>query len=139
MNTTEVSRKELYSEKVTAGSRTYFFDVKESKEGKKYLVISESRAGQDHQRVMIFDEYLDAFTVGFKQALKFLRPKRLPKQVIQARGQYPRAYENWSAEEEQTVVKKYQSGNSIEELAAEFKRNPGAIRSRLRKLGMISN
>ncbi len=38
-----IERKELFSEKLPAGSRTYFFDVKKSADGIKYLVISESR------------------------------------------------------------------------------------------------
>ncbi|MDH5684289.1 MAG: PUR family DNA/RNA-binding protein, partial [candidate division WOR-3 bacterium] len=36
-------RKELFSEKLQAGKRTYFFDVKETVGKKRYLVISESR------------------------------------------------------------------------------------------------
>jgi len=59
-------RKELFSEKVVAGSRTYFFDVKESKDGTRYLVISELRqAGTDNKRhrVMIFEENAAAFVL----------------------------------------------------------------------------
>ena len=50
-------RKELFSQKVAGGSRWYFIDVKESIEGARYLVISESRrSGEnyEHERVMIF-------------------------------------------------------------------------------------
>jgi len=69
-------RKELFSEKVPAGSRTYFFDVKESADGIKYLVISESRQASgesyEHNRVMVFQEHLDAFSRGFKKAFKFV-------------------------------------------------------------------
>ncbi len=36
-------KKELFTERVLAGNRTYFFDVKEAKDGTKYLVISESK------------------------------------------------------------------------------------------------
>jgi hypothetical protein len=48
---------ELFSESVQSGSRTYYFDVKESSEGVKYFVISESRKrknGFEHNRVMVF-------------------------------------------------------------------------------------
>jgi len=38
-----VNKKELFSERVFAGSRIYFFDVKEATDGTKYLVIDESR------------------------------------------------------------------------------------------------
>ena len=39
-----MEKTELFSEKVMGGSRTYFFDVKQAKDGAYYLVISESRS-----------------------------------------------------------------------------------------------
>ena len=39
----ETRREELFSTNVAAGSRTYFFGVKESVNGDKYLTVSESR------------------------------------------------------------------------------------------------
>lgn len=36
-------REELYSKAVRAGKRTYFFDVKATKSGDKYLTITESK------------------------------------------------------------------------------------------------
>ena len=68
-------RKELFSEKVQAGSRTYFIDVKESHENVRYLVISESRrtnTGFDHDRVMVFEENLESFFAGLDKARGFL-------------------------------------------------------------------
>lgn len=69
-------RKELFSEKISAGSRTYFFDVKESTDSTKYLVISESRLGEEkryeHSRVMVFEEHLPAFCNGLGNAFQFL-------------------------------------------------------------------
>ncbi len=35
--------EDIYSQVIRAGKRTYFFDVKETKTGEKYLVITESR------------------------------------------------------------------------------------------------
>ena len=51
---------------VKAGSRTYFFDLKKTKEGKYYLVISESRfKGEDQDRerssIMIFPNHARDF------------------------------------------------------------------------------
>jgi len=67
-------RKELFSQRVSAGSRTYFFNVKESADGMKYLVISESRqvgAGSyEHNRVMVFPEHLGAFNEAFNKAVE---------------------------------------------------------------------
>lgn len=67
-------RKELFTHKVVAGSRTYFFDAKEAKDGTRYVVISESsQLGSiyDHNRVMIFQENLEAFAEGFQKVLQF--------------------------------------------------------------------
>ena len=36
-------KEEKYSQVVRSGKRTYFFDVKENKNGSKYIVITESR------------------------------------------------------------------------------------------------
>ena len=49
-----------------AGKRTYFFDVKQTKTGEKYLVITESRrVGEDKTRkrsaIMVFAETVDEF------------------------------------------------------------------------------
>lgn len=51
---------------IKAGSKTYFFDVKTTKEGKAYLVITESRfqgEGKTRQRVSltVFPEQAKAF------------------------------------------------------------------------------
>ncbi|MCL5022071.1 MAG: PUR family DNA/RNA-binding protein [Nitrospirae bacterium] len=68
-------KKELFSETVKAGSRTYFFDVKESASGSKYLVINESRKvgeSHEHKRVMAFEEDVQSFSEGLKKAVEFM-------------------------------------------------------------------
>ena len=37
------SKEELYSQSISAGKRKYFFDVKETRGGDKFIVIAESR------------------------------------------------------------------------------------------------
>lgn len=72
-------KKELFKEKVAAGSRTYFFDVYEASNGAKYLIIDESKKVGDkfeHNRIMIFEDQFTAFTEGFKKAYLFLHPKK---------------------------------------------------------------
>lgn len=69
-------RKELFKERTNAGSRTYFFDVKESVKGTKYLTINESRKNGDkfeYNKIMIFEDQMKAFTDGFKKAYEFLQ------------------------------------------------------------------
>jgi hypothetical protein len=137
------SRKELFSEKVSAGSRTYFFDVKESADGVKYLVISESRqvGGESHKhnRVMIFQEHLKAFNEGFNKAINFMMEESKSKayNVEQIRREYPKAYVKWIEEEDIRLRNEFARSKTIDELAEIFQRKPDAIRSRLQKLGLL--
>jgi hypothetical protein len=74
-NNEQQPRKELFKEKVTAGSRTYFFDVKEASNGNRYLVINESKKVGDkneYSRIMIFENQIPAFTEGFKKVYNYL-------------------------------------------------------------------
>lgn len=136
-------KTELFSEKITAGSRTYFFDVKESREGAKYLVISESKRGgkedYEHNRIMIFQEHIPVFAKGLKNALKFIRKSGKTKAygVEEIRQKYPKAYAKWTEDEDNFLRNEYLRGQTIDELASTFQRQPSAIRSRLRKLGLV--
>jgi phage-related protein len=55
----------IYSKKLIAGSKTYFFDVRETQSGDKYLQITESRLKQDGERyrnnIVIFKEHFNEF------------------------------------------------------------------------------
>jgi Protein of unknown function (DUF3276) len=67
---------EIFSEKVMTSRRTYFFDVKETKDGSKYLVIGElTQVGSEleRHRVMVFEESLDLFVDGLDKAVEFIR------------------------------------------------------------------
>ena len=39
----EREKEEVFSQAVKAGKRTYFFDVKETKQGERYITITESK------------------------------------------------------------------------------------------------
>jgi hypothetical protein len=138
-----VADKELFTERVSAGNRTFFFDVRESIKGSKYLVISESRKERGtyvHSRVMIFPENLEAFVKGFHKALRFLnvaKTRAASHSIENIRQKYPKAYTRWSPEEDQQLILNHQSGMSVVALAQLFLRQPSAIRSRLVKLGLL--
>jgi hypothetical protein len=60
----EKQDKDLYNEKVAAGKRTYFLDLKEKYNGDRVIKITESRKnGEEFIRstVMIFQEDFDKF------------------------------------------------------------------------------
>jgi len=50
------------------------------------------------------------------------------------RKQFPNAYKSWSTEDDKLLVTLYDENRSIKELISIFKRNEGAIRSRIQKL-----
>jgi hypothetical protein len=66
---------EIFSEKVVTSRRTYYFDVKETKDGTKYLVIGElTQVGSEleRHRVMVFEESLEMFMDGLDKAVDFI-------------------------------------------------------------------
>ena len=68
-----INNKVLYSERVHAGSRIYFFDVSEASNGAKHLEIDESRRTEgdsyEHKRVMVFQDNLEKFMEGLSKAV----------------------------------------------------------------------
>ena len=64
---------DIYTRRLRAGSRTYFFDVKVNSREDKYLVVTESRkTGPDiyqHDRVMVFEENMPNFLSCLYEAL----------------------------------------------------------------------
>lgn len=53
------------------------------------------------------------------------------------RARIPRAYSAWSDAEDKLLRDQFESGIPIEELAERHERSPGAVRSRLLKLGLL--
>lgn len=72
----------IYSKSVKAGKRTYFFDVRQSKNGEKYLVIAESKKKIDPQtgelqfekhKVFLYQEDFSNFAEAFENTLHFIQ------------------------------------------------------------------
>jgi hypothetical protein len=61
-------------------------------------------------------------------------PSSYQQRVARIRTTYPRAYETWTQEEEATLAELARSGVSVDEMARQLQRQPGAIRSRMVKL-----
>lgn len=57
--------------KIPGWQRTYFLDIKEAKNGSKYLVFTESHKNKegkfDHQRIMIFKDDLQPVLEALKK------------------------------------------------------------------------
>lgn len=136
-------KKKLFSEKVLAGHRTYVFDVKESVNRVKYLVITELKEmdekSRNNNRIMIFQDKISAYNEGFIKALEFMFGKNEQKtyNIQEIRQKYPKAYEKWTENEDIHLKNEFNQGKAIDELAEIFQRKPGAIRSRLQKLELL--
>ena len=56
--------------------------------------------------------------------------------VIEVRTKYPNAYEKWSSEQDEILKEYFEKGFSVNEMANKLQRKLGAIRSRIKKLGL---
>ena len=62
----------LFSSMVRAGKTTYFVDVKEAKNGKRYMAITENKIEEDEKKqritVRVFSENVDQFRQAIDEA-----------------------------------------------------------------------
>ncbi len=79
--TDEKFRQEIYSNVIRAGKRTYFFDVKSTRNDEYYLTITESKKkysenGKFHyekHKVFLYREDFDKFTESLQDVVRFIR------------------------------------------------------------------
>ncbi len=69
-------KREVFSSRVRAGSRTYYLDIKVNSKNDNYLVISESkRVGEDNEkqrhRIMVFEEDIEKFSHSFFEIISY--------------------------------------------------------------------
>ncbi len=142
--------REVFSLRVPAGSRTLFVDVKRMPDGSHFLSLSElaraKHAPEGRSRIVIDADYVDALQEALSAAVEYLEAttaKRAPGTrnagkgtLADIRKRYPNAYKAWSPQDDEGLRDGFEKGKAIRELAREFGRNAGAIRSRLRNLGL---
>lgn len=133
-----MKKEELFSTSFHAGSRTYFFDVKNTVEGYKYLKISESKRIGDNEferhQIMIFEEDIEKFVSAFSEASNVFKHSEKAYSVANLRKINPNAYKPWAKEEDEKLELLFCEGKRVGELSVIFGRNRGAITSRIKKL-----
>jgi hypothetical protein len=82
-------------------------------------------------------EALTGDLAGFRQAIQFIAGGGKAYTVEHIRQQHPNAYARWTEEEDSSLREEYGQGKVIGELVRQFGRQPGAIQSRLRRLGLV--
>ena len=87
----EHRKEELYSQAIPAGKRRYFFDVKETRGGDKFITIAESRrifdnnTGEfyiDKTKIFLYKEDFEKFQKGLANALSFIETGIEPEPVV---------------------------------------------------------
>ena len=73
-------RDEIFSTKVKAGKRTYFFDVKSTRSNDYYLTITESKKrfkedgfSYEKHKIFLYKEDFDKFLEGLNEAITYIK------------------------------------------------------------------
>ena len=116
----------------------YSFLICQSESGCNYLTISSNQNGNPTASIIITQDTIQDFCNELIETMNLLgwQHNLKNRSINDIKQQYQKAYEKWTIEEEQVLVNKFEHGLSIKEIAAILERQPGAINSRLRKLGL---
>lgn len=76
-------RDEVFSKRVPAGKRTYFFDVKTTRSGEDFfLTITESKrideSRYEKHKIFLYKEDFGKFCTAIHEAIRFIRDECLP-------------------------------------------------------------
>ena len=79
-------RKEIFSERVRAGKRTYFFDVKATRSNDYYLTITESKRRYkddgytyEKHKIFLYKEDFNKFFDAFNETMNHVKNELLPE------------------------------------------------------------
>ena len=79
-------KEDLFSKAVRAGKRTYFFDVKTTKNDEKYLTITESKRRFDKNRffyekhkIFLYKEDFEKISKALGDAINFIETGEYPE------------------------------------------------------------
>ena len=83
----EREKEEVFSKAVKAGKRTYFFDVKETKQGERYITITESKRKFDNEdgtfsyekhKIFLYKEDYSKFQNALEGVIRFVETGQMP-------------------------------------------------------------
>ncbi len=81
----ENGRDEIYSERVRAGKRTYFFDVKSTRSNDYYLTITESKRRfkedgfvYEKHKIFLYKEDFNKFIEALNETVNHVKTELLP-------------------------------------------------------------
>ena len=79
-NSNQMDREEVFSKPVKAGKRTYFFDVKKTKNNDYFLTITESKritesedkVSYEKHKIFLYQEDFEKFLAGMQEAVDYV-------------------------------------------------------------------
>ncbi len=78
-------REKIYSKRVRAGKRTYFFDVRSTRSNDYYLTITESRRHQqgegfsyEKHKMFLYKEDFDKFVEALQETVDHVKTELMP-------------------------------------------------------------
>jgi len=77
-------REEVFSKRVRAGKRTYFFDVKSTRNNDYYITITESKkryedGGFVKHKVFLYKEDFNKFSEAFTETINYVKSDLMPE------------------------------------------------------------
>ncbi len=82
----EKESSEIYSQKVRAGKRTYFFDIKSTRGSDFYLTITESKKRfnddgffYEKHKIFLYKEDIEKFMEALNETLDYLKTDLMPE------------------------------------------------------------
>jgi len=88
-------REEVFSKKVRAGKRTYFFDVKATRSNDYYVTITESKKRLEDgvfikHKIFLYKEDFEKFAEGLKETVDYIKDNQ---EVVEKRYEFSEASE----------------------------------------------
>lgn len=142
LNKTSPEKNKSSSLYLPAGNRNYLFEIKKASSDTRYLRIQEISEIENQENnkthIIVFEEYFDEFISSLHKLLQVKPERNKSYSLNEIRKDHPNAYEKWTKEDDELLIKSYQDGLTISELSIIFERKVGAIQSRLKKLAFES-
>ena len=84
MGESNYDNEEVFSKKVRAGKRTYFFDVKATKGDDYYVTITESKkryedGGYVKHKIFLYKEDFNKFSEAFTETINYVKSDLMPE------------------------------------------------------------
>ena len=102
----EREKEEVFSQAVKAGKRTYFFDVKETKQGEHYITITESKRKFDNEdgtfsyekhKIFLYKEDYSKFQNALEGVIRFVETGQMPvieQDEVKSDDDFEKEFEN---------------------------------------------